>query len=369
MDNNINKIFKKRTCLSATELEGYVRNTLKARKRNQVERHLLDCELCSEALDGFVESGKEINLVRVKSSLAHRFVSENSLGRSGVRKNNGWIWAAAAVVCLALVSGLVWKFNQKQNNDLAVMQVNDSIQEEVESMSPVKEESDVSAKSSTLVSEPEVIDRNKRTESQKSESLSDAAKISVYGEERSHNVREDKAVYEATDDLKADDKQAESQPVAPEIYDNAYKPSSDDNNVTVLTQAALKKKSEAASRMTGNKELSISWNEIFKLAEHGQYQRALLFVEQLQHEKDELKKSYYKGFYLYKLERYTEAILQFEKLRKEISHSHYHDAQFYRAMSLISTGKNKEGKEILTRIAKEKLPHYEHAVETLRFLD
>lgn len=370
MGNNINKIFKKRDCLSATELEGYVRNTLRARERNQVERHLLDCELCSEALEGFAESGKEISLVRMKSSLAHRFVSKNSLGSSDKKKGHGWIWAAAAIICVALVSGIVWKFNQKESNELAVVQVKDSVDDPVQTLMLTGIESTVSTESSVKASETEVIKQNKRDKRQKAESVSEETKISAEQKELSIHIKEEATAFEVADDAATNEKQTESQPVTREAYGNAYNLSTADNNAPAMNRAALKKKSAmAASGTTAEKELTDSWNEIFKLAGNGQFQKALLSVDQLQQEKDELKKSYYKGFYLYKLERYNEAMMHFEKLKKNKLHANYNDAQFYLAMSLISTGKNKEGKEILSRIVKEKLPHHEHAAEMLKLLD
>lgn len=370
MGNNINKIFKERACLTAAELEGYVRNTLKPRERNQVERHLLDCELCSEALEGFIESGKDISLIKMKSNLAHRFVSKNSSQSNSEKKSNGLIWAAAAIVCVALVSGIVWKFIQKQNNELAVVNVKDSVQEPTQTLTLSRKESAGSSESSANIAEPSIIKQDNGTEGKKAESPVEEAKISSVVKDRSINVQEEATAYELTDDLKADERKNESQPGTREMYGNAYKPTATDNNVALSNQATNKKKSAlAASETVAEKELSVSWNEIFKLAENGQYQKALIAVDQLHHEKDELKKSYYEGFYLYKLERYSEAIMQFEKLRKDKSHPNYNDAQFYRAMSLISNGKNKEGKEILSRIVKDKLPHHEHAAETLRLLD
>ncbi len=370
MGNNINKIFKERSCLTAAELEGYVRNTLKPRERNQVERHLLDCELCSEALEGFVESGTDISLIKMKLNLAHRFVSKNSSQSDGEKKSYGWIWVAAAIVCVALVSRIVWKFNQKQNNELAVVQVKDSVQESVQTLTLSRKASAGSAESTTVVDEPSVIKQDNRAEGKKAESPVEDTKISSVVNDRSINVQEEATAYELTDDLKADERKNESQPGTREMYGNAYVPATADNNATAMNQAASKKKTaDVTSRTVAEKALSDSWDEIFKLAESGQYQKALLSVDKLQHEKDELKKKYFEGFYLYKLERYNEAIIQFEKLGMDKSHPHYNDAQFYRAMSLISTGKNKEGKEILTRIVKDKLPHHENAAETLRLLD
>lgn len=371
MENNINKIFKRRTCLSAAELDGYARNTLKPRERNQVERHLLDCELCSEALEGFIESGKDISLIQMKANLANRFVSKNSAQNSDVKKTYGWIWAAAAIVCVVLVSGIVWKFNQKQNNELADVQVKDSVQESAETLTLSGKELKAAAESPVPVAEPEAGESIKRQGGLNEVSSADkAVAASAVNNEVSRKNEENVHVFGLSDIAVAEEKRQDPQALARENYSNASTPSSGDNDVTLSDRSEMKKKSAAAAGLTeAERELAVSWKEIFKLAENGQYQKALLAVDQLQHEKDILKKAYYEGFYLYKLERYDEAILQFEKLKKDKSHPNHNDAEFYRALSLISTGRNKEGREILTRIVKEKLPHHEHAAETLRLLD
>ena len=55
----MNKIFKKRTCLSRDEIELYLEGKLNNNERFDIENHLLDCPLCSDAVDGFF-SAKEL---------------------------------------------------------------------------------------------------------------------------------------------------------------------------------------------------------------------------------------------------------------------------------------------------------------------
>lgn len=370
MKNNINKIFNKRACLSAAELEGYVRNTLKPRERNQVERHLLDCELCSEALEGFMDSGKDISLLKLKSALAHRLVVKNNSGSKAGSKRNGWIWAAAAVICIAMVSGVVWKFHHQKKNELAVVQVKDSIQEPVQSLPLSAEESTFSSTVANAEVKLAQMKSHQITEAPKTETPQEEAKIAAAVQEPAVIVQDEGLTFqERVDDLRTKEMQATSQPATHEMPGNAPQTTAADNQAS-SNRSATKKKNETTNiHNLSETEGSVSWNQIFGLAEQGQYQKALLAVEQLKTEKDELKKNYYRGFFLYKLERYNEALMQFDKLQKNKLHPNFHDAQFYSAMSLINTGKNKEGKEILNRIVNGKLPHHEHAAEMLRLLD
>ncbi len=54
------EIFEPSNCLSFDQIKLYVQGKTNSKEQYKVEEHLSDCELCSDALDGFVASG-EIN--------------------------------------------------------------------------------------------------------------------------------------------------------------------------------------------------------------------------------------------------------------------------------------------------------------------
>ncbi|MEK7225310.1 MAG: hypothetical protein AAB221_06475, partial [Bacteroidota bacterium] len=63
-----NKIFGSTDCLSEEQLLKYDSNTLSRKEKHKVEKHLIECELCTDALEGFavVPAASEIYEIRNK---------------------------------------------------------------------------------------------------------------------------------------------------------------------------------------------------------------------------------------------------------------------------------------------------------------
>lgn len=58
MDRNLHShLFQPSTCLGSEELKAYVKGNLPPEGRRRVENHLLDCPLCSDAVDGMENTG------------------------------------------------------------------------------------------------------------------------------------------------------------------------------------------------------------------------------------------------------------------------------------------------------------------------
>jgi TolA-binding protein len=56
MTNSTNRIFDSGECLSLEEMQAYIDGSLSGAALNRVERHLLDCEMCEDALEGLKNS-------------------------------------------------------------------------------------------------------------------------------------------------------------------------------------------------------------------------------------------------------------------------------------------------------------------------
>lgn len=52
MNDHFTDIFTETACPTQDQLLAYVENKLSAAERHEVERHIADCELCSEAVEG-----------------------------------------------------------------------------------------------------------------------------------------------------------------------------------------------------------------------------------------------------------------------------------------------------------------------------
>mgnify|MGYP006299637873 CR=1 FL=1 len=61
-------LFESTPCLTDADIRKYVGQDLNPEDRFRVENHLLDCPLCSEALDGFVRA-QEMGVLPVRQEL------------------------------------------------------------------------------------------------------------------------------------------------------------------------------------------------------------------------------------------------------------------------------------------------------------
>ena len=63
------KIFFSSPHLNTGQLLNYLRHSMGAKETHEVERHLTDCELCSDALEGLKKLDKESSMLRISSEL------------------------------------------------------------------------------------------------------------------------------------------------------------------------------------------------------------------------------------------------------------------------------------------------------------
>lgn len=95
------EIFEETPCLTAEQLLGYAAGTLTADDLHRVEKHLVDCEICSDALEGVLEADIE----RFRAGLAD--INREIRRDTGLEKDGaGWktYFSIAAVFVAALVT-------------------------------------------------------------------------------------------------------------------------------------------------------------------------------------------------------------------------------------------------------------------------
>ena len=105
-DHSILKdIFYKTPCLTYKQLKAYHQNQSTGSKRFKIENHLIECQLCSDALEGLVLSESDSISSRDLSSLKEAWYS-----RSGLKGLRHTAWkpylAVAAIALLAFVTVL-----------------------------------------------------------------------------------------------------------------------------------------------------------------------------------------------------------------------------------------------------------------------
>lgn len=103
------KIYTSTDCISEDVMYKYIDKKLSASEEHQVEKHLLDCELCSDALEGLTISHDRKIIHSIKTEVDKKLLATEKTTRV-VHFNYRGIWAIAAG--LLLLIGGVFFFNQ-----------------------------------------------------------------------------------------------------------------------------------------------------------------------------------------------------------------------------------------------------------------
>ncbi len=109
------KTFSESTqCLTEDQLLLYMRNELNATEKHHIEKHLLECELCSDALDGLqlIESPQE--LATVFAELNGQLDERVNQKETRIIKMFPW-WRIAAVLCIITIGGATMLYLQNES--------------------------------------------------------------------------------------------------------------------------------------------------------------------------------------------------------------------------------------------------------------
>ena len=125
MNDRLNNIFSETDCLSADVLMAYAEGRLNAEERYQVKKHLTDCELCSDALEG-------LSLLKDKTKLPKLMAGINSTIAKRVDKKEARVFrfdfrmrlAVAALIIIVLGFTFLFKYVfQEQKKDMVAQRM------------------------------------------------------------------------------------------------------------------------------------------------------------------------------------------------------------------------------------------------------
>lgn len=117
--NNKTGIFDESTCLSHEQLKDYWQNLLGAEQKFEVEKHLVDCDLCTEALEGvaMLESSEPVDNIRKDvEKLTQKYTPQIK----SMRRQN-FLLAAASIAGLLLFGAVAINYfvNEKKDEKVA----------------------------------------------------------------------------------------------------------------------------------------------------------------------------------------------------------------------------------------------------------
>jgi tetratricopeptide (TPR) repeat protein len=103
------------SCLSLEQLIAYVENRLSSQERSRIEKHLKDCKLCSDAVEGVnltSDKGKAGFIVKSLEKEIHNRLSSGRVKKYNLIK----YYSIAAILLIAVLSSL-YLFNKKSPSE------------------------------------------------------------------------------------------------------------------------------------------------------------------------------------------------------------------------------------------------------------
>lgn len=111
MSNHLkHTIYSPTDCLSEKMLFDYIDNNLSQKERHIVEKHLLDCEMCSDALEGLELTKDRNRIALIKEAVNKRILESTKKEAIVVSFNYKMAFSIAAAIALLVVG--VFFFNQ-----------------------------------------------------------------------------------------------------------------------------------------------------------------------------------------------------------------------------------------------------------------
>lgn len=394
------KIFAASDCLSEEVIMNYLHDRLSGRERHAVEKHLLDCPLCEEAIEGYalMQDNKELKVVAEVTGEKER--------------RNVYFyhrWLAAAMVTAVLFCGGLYFINQELHDKQpeiashpgpghskekkeasssvpATAEGPVAVKSEKETMNPtgggqeeVKGFYDPSAdegthtapaaaredhRSDVPLSKPGTVMPERQTEQE------------AFGEV-TKNRQEEHATLSPASPVYQETKKEE---VEVQGYSGVEKKSRNDSRQRTSGSGKMKARVEETSRQgidaDGLQDASSTdvsrqdaMEDALRLYSEGKYAEASAIYEKMLSSKNEVSDGelfYYAGDCHYRLKNYKNAIASWEKVVQGMKY--FEEARWKKAEALISDGRKNEAKKLLEEIAAQDGKYKQEAENKLKEL-
>ncbi len=129
-----NHIFSATTCISKETMMKYIKHQLSKTELHEVEKHMLDCDLCSDAMAGMKYATNSATILAIDNKIDNRIAT----GESNPFFRGGWLMAAASLV--AIIFGAYFLINLFDENNFSQneMAVHQQIEEEQNDAAPTE---------------------------------------------------------------------------------------------------------------------------------------------------------------------------------------------------------------------------------------
>ena len=361
-------------CIGQDILLDYLQGRLSGKERNLVERHLLDCEMCSDELEGLTNLSEPERIVEIEAELNSMVDQRTSPRISWLNPKVVYRVAAVAVLTIG-VSTLLYLFVLKTTPPtmMSESQMPSTTAEVTDSTAPLE-----------VIAIPK--DATERLVSQKKESklVERPAAPTIIA----NKVQIAEEVLIADSEAEVTDMDEMEEVVLAEKVVKADSAAIASSNAALAGQQADALR--AASAEAKREELAIA-GESARLSKKAMIstvgfaqskvtiESALRSFNQKNYKKalDEFNAIYsqnanndtviyHRAMSFYRLNSFAEAIDDFQKVSSKEESEFFYDSQWYCALSLIELGRKNEAKSLLEAIVKSDSPYKDLANQKLK---
>lgn len=114
--NKVNNIFEHTNCLSEEMLTKYVSGKLSSAQKHEVEKHLVDCEMCSDAAEGLAMIADKGRVQVITSELNRKIREKTDKRKMKIVFLGQYRMQMSVAASLVLLVGLVWFFRSNMTD-------------------------------------------------------------------------------------------------------------------------------------------------------------------------------------------------------------------------------------------------------------
>lgn len=371
MKENSNEFNINSGCIRQDVLLKYLKGELLGRERNLVEKHLVECEMCRDELEGLSNLPEPERIIEIETEL-NAFVDERTAPRIVWFNRKVALRAAAAAILTIGVSSVLYFFTLN-NTPSAVVTENQKLKNAAEAPGRQPQKLDVTA----IPKDANEFGPIKKEEKRRIEKpaapviVTDKVRIADGLSVSADSVSETLAFSEAevADEVLASKNIGTKDSEAIAGYNVAMAVQKlEEARIAAVNIQKEENAGVVAERSESAKKSMVTTTDFIQqritvksaLEDYNQknYQKALQEFSAL-YAPNTINDTliYYRAMCFYRLESYKEALDGLETINKNSASKFYHDAQWYYALSLIELGRKEEANNLLDIIAKSDSPY------------
>ena len=355
-------------CCSLKQMQQYIAGTLSREEMLRVERHLADCTLCSDALEGLslADKGKVGDIVSdINRRIDSRFIARKLQGTSIYSRV-----AAVGVIAILVSVGIYGYFNFRAGEEERIFAENfekypgkfkmDSVVQRLKDQNSEKPEAlqNVSPPSEAVANQEKITEESI---SENNKNISSKDKV----------IRDEDADLSAPAYSYTPDKTMQPAAPMPEIVVEAES-KSDIKETTTQSASGNKMSTQEISSIRSETNINVDtiMANAMQYYSQNKYPQAIalfdLVIDQVEDQNDALL---YRGISYLEENELKKAVKDFNILIKSNNPEYLEVAKWYKSLALVKQKKNKEARQLLQEVVNMNGVYKEKALNVLKDLN